>query len=83
MSVGVPCVASNVGANRDIIKDGVNGYLARTEEEWIEKISKLMEDSNLRRNIGLAGRKTVEDKFSLKVNAPIFISVIKDLHKYK
>ena len=81
MSVGVPCVVSDVGANRDIIKDGVNGYLARTEEEWVEKISKLIEEPKLRRNIGLEGRKTVEEKFSLKVNAQIFIAVIKNLHK--
>ncbi|MDO8603576.1 MAG: glycosyltransferase family 4 protein [Candidatus Omnitrophota bacterium] len=77
MSVGVPCVVSDVGANRDIIKDGVNGYLVRREEEWIDKISKLMEDSNLRKNIGLEGRKTVEDKFSLKVNSSNFLEIIK------
>ena len=39
MSVGVPCVVSNTGANRGIIQDGVNGYLAGTREEWIMKLS--------------------------------------------
>jgi len=79
MAVGVPVVASSVGMVKDFIKDGVNGYLAITEEEWIEKISKLIEDSNLRRNIGLEGRKTVEERFSVKVNAPEYLRVIKSV----
>jgi len=79
MSVGVPVVASSVGMVKDFIKDGVNGYLARTEEEWIEKISKLIEDSNLRKNIGLEGRKTVEERFSVKINVPEYLRVIKSV----
>ncbi len=79
MAVGVPVVASSVGMVKDFIKEGVNGYLARTEEEWIEKISKLMEDSDLRKSIGLAGRKTVEERFSVKVNAPEYLCVIKSV----
>ena len=79
MAVGVPVVASSVGMVKDFIKDGVNGYLVRTEEEWIEKISKLMEDSNLRKNIGLAGRKIVEEEFSLKVNLPKYLKVLRKL----
>jgi len=78
MSVGIPCVASDVGANRDIIEDGVNGYLAKTEEEWLAKISNLIQNPQLRMNMGLKGRKTVEEKYSLKVNAPAFYKVIRD-----
>ncbi len=80
MSVAVPCVVSNVGANRDIIKDGVNGYIAETEKEWIEKISKLIESSELRRNIGLEGRKTVGEKFSMQVNAPKYLEIINKVY---
>lgn len=78
MSVGIPCVVSDVGANKDIIEDGVNGYLVRTEEEWIEKLSKLIKDPSLRREIGIAGRKTVEQKFSVKTNALMYIKIIKE-----
>ena len=77
----MPCVASDVGANRDIIKDGVNGFLADSNEEWVEKLSNLIESHNLRINMGLAGRKTVEDRFSLKVSAPVFIAVITNIDK--
>lgn len=70
MSCGVPVVASAVGVNREIIEDGVNGYLASTEDEWVEKIGRLAADSTLRRRMGEAGRATVEERYSLRVNAP-------------
>jgi len=62
--------------NKEIIEDGVNGFLANTEEEWIEKLSRLIEDPGLRMRMGKAGRKTIEERFSLKYNAPRFYQVI-------
>lgn len=76
MSVGVPVVASRVGGNMDIIKDGKNGFLASTNDEWVKKLSILLENSELRRNIGLEGHKTVEERFSVKQNADLFMGVI-------
>ena len=65
MSVNTPAVMSSVGVNSEIIENGVNGFLADTAEEWFEVLSKLIEDENLRKSIGLAGRKTVEEKYSM------------------
>lgn len=81
MSVGIPCVVSRIGTNADIVTDGVNGYLAGTEDEWVEKLSRLMEDAGLRKRIGLAGRKTVEDKYSLRVSAPRVFSILEQAYK--
>lgn len=77
MSVGVPCVVSDVGANRDIIKNGVNGFLANSDEEWVKELSNLIEDEALRKKIGLNGRKTVEEKFSVKISVPKYLEIIK------
>jgi len=77
MSMGIPCVCSPVGMNNEIITDGINGFLANSEEEWIEKLSRLIKDPGLRKRLGGAGRKTVEDKYSLKANAPKYIEVLK------
>ena len=76
MAVGVPCVVSRAGANIEIVEDGKNGFLADTEAEWIEKLSKLIEDAELRMKIGRAGRETVEEKFSLNHIASLFHQVI-------
>lgn len=66
MALGIPAVASPVGLNREIVIDGINGFLAKTEKEWIEKLSLLIEDESLRRELGARGVKTVEENFSLE-----------------
>jgi glycosyltransferase involved in cell wall biosynthesis len=64
MSVGKPAVMSNVGMNRDIIENGVNGFLPVGQKQWVDVLSKLIEDKSLRKKIGENGRKTVIDKYS-------------------
>ncbi|MBM3251169.1 MAG: glycosyltransferase family 4 protein [Candidatus Omnitrophica bacterium] len=81
MSVGVPVMASRVGGNIEIIQDGINGFLAATENEWLEKLTSLIQDINLRKKMGLAGRKTVEERYSLERNAPYFVEILKKAYK--
>ena len=64
MSVGIPTVMSKVGMNHDIINHGENGFLASGEDEWIQTLTNLIEDENLRKMIGESGRKTVLDHYS-------------------
>jgi len=78
MACGVPVVASAVGVNREILEDGVNGFLASTEDEWVGKLTRLLRDAPLRRRIGDAGRRTVEERYSLAVNAPKVVDVLED-----
>jgi glycosyltransferase involved in cell wall biosynthesis len=77
MACGVPVVAAAVGVNREIIQDGVNGFLAATDDEWVEKIRRLLTDSELRRRFAAAGRQTVEERYSLQVNAPRLAAAIR------
>jgi len=64
MSMGIATVMSGVGVNNQIIKDGVNGFLANSLEEWVEKLSILIENAELREKFGLEGRKTVLEEYS-------------------
>jgi len=70
MGLGIPTVCSPVGANTEIIRDGVNGFLADDEDQWVEKLTLLLRSPELRNRIGLAGRATVESGFSALVQAP-------------
>lgn len=70
MGMAIPTVCSKVGANIEIIQDGSNGFLAATEDEWLEKLSNLLNSEELRKRVGLAAHKTVEEKYSAKVQAP-------------
>jgi glycosyltransferase involved in cell wall biosynthesis len=66
MSLGMPVVAADVGSNAEIIEDGVNGFLARTEEDWHDRLSRLADDPQLRRTMGAAARSTAERLFSIQ-----------------
>ncbi|HBF87392.1 MAG TPA: glycosyl transferase family 1 [Bacteroidales bacterium] len=65
MSLEIPTVMSPVGVNSEIIQDGKNGFLANTEEEWIQKLSLLIESKELRDKLGKSGRNTVIEKYSV------------------
>jgi glycosyltransferase involved in cell wall biosynthesis len=65
MALEVPTIMSPVGVNKDIINHGVNGFLASTEEEWVNCLSQLIENENLRVTLGKAGRETVIQHYSV------------------
>jgi glycosyltransferase involved in cell wall biosynthesis len=48
MACGIPAVLSPVGVNTEIVEDGVNGFLAKTEDEWFDKLCALIESPALR-----------------------------------
>jgi glycosyltransferase involved in cell wall biosynthesis len=80
MALGIPTIVSPVGVNTDIIQDNENGFLAATEAEWVEKLTRLLRSAELRRRLGDAGRVTLEQKYSAATQAPrvyeIFNSVL-------
>ncbi|MFH1071060.1 MAG: glycosyltransferase family 4 protein, partial [Candidatus Glassbacteria bacterium] len=76
MAVGIPAVCSPVGINAELIEDGVNGFLADDSGAWTEILVRLAEDPGLRARIGLAGRKTVEERYSLRVALPQLTAAI-------
>jgi glycosyltransferase involved in cell wall biosynthesis len=79
LATGVPVVCSPAGINREIVEDGVHGFWANTEEEWIEKLEILINDHGLRRKMGIAGRERVIERYSLKANAPMMMKIFEQL----
>lgn len=76
LAVGVPAVCSPVGVTSEIICDGVNGFLADTPESWFKKLEELIVNPELRRQLGLAGQKLVENKYSIQTVAPRLIETL-------
>jgi glycosyltransferase involved in cell wall biosynthesis len=58
-AAGIGCVASPVGVNRSLVEEGGMGFAARDEAEWVERLSQLVEDGELRARLGQAGREYV------------------------
>lgn len=64
MASGIPCVASAIGILPEYITDGVHGFLAATPQQWVERLSRLIEDAVLRREMGRQARVKVEQCYS-------------------
>lgn len=76
MALEIPAVMSPVGVNSEVIQDGINGYLASEETEWVEKLSKLIEDPGLRARLGVAARKTVVDSYSVQSQTSAYFKAL-------
>lgn len=76
LSTGIPVVSSPVGINTEIVQEGINGYFAGSEEEWIEKLSILIENQDLREKLGRNGRINMQERYSFQVSAPKFIGIL-------
>ena len=76
MGCGIPVVASAVGMNKEVVDEGINGFLVLREEEWIKKLALLINDSELRESLGKMGRIKVESQFSLQRNCNTLISLL-------
>jgi glycosyltransferase involved in cell wall biosynthesis len=79
MALGRPGVASPVGANVDVITDGVDGFLASDDRAWEETLVRLIEDPDLRTQCGQAARTRVETAYSIRAVLPRYLEIIRRL----
>jgi glycosyltransferase involved in cell wall biosynthesis len=76
MAYGLPTVATEVGTTPMLIRDGENGLLVRTDEEWLHALVRLIRDPELRRRLGEAARHDAVAKYSVKAVAADYRRVL-------
>jgi glycosyltransferase involved in cell wall biosynthesis len=79
MAAGRPSVIAPVGVNVDIVNHGRNGMLATTDDEWVRAFEELAAKPELRRELALAGRATVVERFSAEASASAFAAAVHSL----
>ena len=77
MGVGLPVVCTPIGVNTELVRDGDNGFLAKTEKEWFEKLSLLINDADMREKMGKKARTSIKGNYTIESNAQRFIATIK------
>jgi glycosyltransferase involved in cell wall biosynthesis len=75
-AAGLPVVANPWGAHLEMVRPGVDGFLASTPREWVAAVRRLVDDEALRRAMGEAGRRQVEASYSTRVWAEAFVDAV-------
>ena len=78
LACGVPVVASPVGANLEVVTPAC-GLLAGSASEWLAAFRKLAAKPLLRAQLGAAGRRWVEERYSLRSALPVMEGVIRQV----
>jgi len=79
MGVGIPAVISPIGANREIVVDGVTGYHAAADAEWVDRLQRLLDDEPLRQRLGHAAREGVAERYSAEAQAPRVAEILRQV----
>lgn len=77
MASGKPIVAARVGGIPELVSDGLSGFLVERNDTAgaAEKLMRLIQDPELRREMGEAGRKLVAESFNLKTNVAQLVAL--------
>ncbi len=79
MAMEIPVIASPVAENKFIVEHGRDGFLVSNKNEWKEKLSYLIENESVRKNMGKQGRHKIEKSYSMQVSASKLIDVFENI----
>jgi len=78
---GIPAVASPVGVNTQIVREGQTGFLASDPAEWEARLTRLIADGALRERMGAAGRRAAVEEHSLTRAGSRLLAVLEETHR--
>jgi glycosyltransferase involved in cell wall biosynthesis len=79
LAAGLPVVGNAVGVQAAMIRHGETGFIAETPEQWADAIGRLAHDPALRRRMGQAGRRLVEQEYSLPAGASRWLALLRSM----
>ena len=79
MASALPVVASPVGINSEIVEEGETGFLARSDSEWEDRLTRLVEDASLRQRMGSRGRAVAESRYSLSTQQQELMDILTEV----
>jgi glycosyltransferase involved in cell wall biosynthesis len=77
MALGIPPVATPLGANTAVIDDGRSGFLADSSAEWIAILDRLVRDPDLRQEVGQRAAEVARERYTLQAVSDRVISAFR------
>mgnify|MGYP001275097968 CR=1 FL=1 len=79
MAIGIPGVATNYGTAQHIVNHGSNGYLVSTDQEWVDVLKLLIDNENLRNEIGEKARYDLEKNYSYNAVKNLYLNILNSI----
>lgn len=79
MAIGIPGVATNYGTAQHIVDHGSNGYLVSTDQEWVDVLKLLIDNKNLRNDIGVKARYDLEKNYSYNAVKNLYLDILNSI----
>ena len=76
MASGLPVIASPIGANAELVQEGVTGFLPKQPANWPGVIVTLARDAELRARMGAAARESAATRYTLECAADCWASLL-------
>lgn len=77
MASGIPVVASNVGANKDLISS-TRGFLVSSSSEWLKSFKEILQNKKRVEKMIFNSKEFIKSNYSTDVNLVKFVNIIKD-----
>ncbi len=75
-ALGLPSVVSDVGSGREVVNDGITGYVVSNDrDEWHDALIRLIEDPELRSKLGRAARRHILDRYTILSQSQNYINL--------
>ena len=81
MATGLPCLASAIGGNQDLIEEGKTGFLIdpRDPSAWARKITHILHNPQISQSLSMAARGKVEEDYALERVVSRYLSLYRSL----
>jgi len=81
MRSGLPTVVTEVGGNPEVVEEGVTGYLVPVQDNaaFVDRVARLARSPDLRRAMGEAGRRRVQERFAIETVAERYVATYEEL----
>ena len=69
----------DIGNIKNIVEDGIDGYLVKNKDEWYNRLIELIDNHKLRDKIGKMAREKVEKEYSVEILSKKYLKIFNNL----
>ncbi len=77
LALGIVPIGTPMASNPEVIEHGEIGFLAETDDDWIDSIDRLVNDTDLRTAMSIKAVEKARSHYSLEANMPMVVEAFR------